>query len=60
MLTEYRHIDIVGFVLRTYVTGMVEDRMDVDVARALLEANNWDLQRSVDQIFDNPGDGPAP
>ena len=42
-----------------YSRGMVEDRMYVDVARSLLEANNWNLQTAVDQIFDNPP-GAAP
>lgn len=41
--------------------GMTEDRVDTEVATALLEANNWDLQRSVDQLFgdDAPPGGAA-
>jgi hypothetical protein len=38
--------------------GMTEDRVDVEVAKAMLESVNWDVQQAVNQLFGGgPGEG---
>jgi len=40
--------------------GMTDDKVDPEVAVALLEANNYNLQAAVDQLFGNsPTSGAA-
>lgn len=35
--------------------GMTEDRVDTEVAKSLLESHNWDVQRAIASLFDDPG-----